>query len=60
MLLSDELREALEAIVTNDTTPVYEYGQERKYDGASPPVSGRWLTPREIALDVLREAGVTA
>lgn len=54
-MLDDDVRTALEAIVFNDATPDYQYGEARKFDEACPPVGSRWQTPREIALGLLRE-----
>lgn len=48
---------AMKSIRRNDASPVYEFRgplARRRLDGAKPPAGERWLTPREIATDLLR------
>ena len=49
------LRKLLEAIVLNDRSEPYEYGEKRLRDGAEPSPGKRWNTPREMARAALLE-----
>ena len=54
----ERLRAALENIIRNDRSREYEHHEKRPWDGKKPSEVGvgtRWLTPREIAKDALKE-----
>lgn len=56
---ASRMRRALEAVMRNDKTPMYPYGNSREArnnDGALPAAGQRWLLPREIASEALQPA----
>lgn len=53
--VQSDLIGALQAVVRNDSSDTYEYGEPRR-DGTKPEAGARWNTPREIAMDALTHA----
>lgn len=50
----DAASNALAAILRNDRSDRYDYGEARRFDGAAPPQGARWDTPRELAEAALK------
>ena len=45
--------QTLEHIVLNDRSEIYEYGEKRTSDLKKPRQGARWLTPKEMAREML-------
>jgi len=51
----NELKRTLILCLINDRSKIYGYGEKRIFDNKIPPVGQRWLTPREIVKQTLKE-----
>ena len=49
-----ELVEFVKRVYLNDKSGIYKYGEKRPSDDKKPSKGSRWMTPKELAADLIQ------